>query len=321
MDLLKYKAKNEFSQKHLLTLLDYSADDILQVLSFALKLKNMQKCGQPHKLMDGKSVAMIFTKSSTRTRVSFETGIYQLGAHPLFLSADDIQISRGEPISDTAKVLSRYVDAIMIRTYDQSDVEGLAQYGTVPVINGLTDKYHPCQVLADLMTIYEYKGSLMGLKLAFIGDGNNMANSLIAGCAKVGMNISVACPEGYEPDGDVINNSNIAANETGCEIVITRDMELAIKDADVVYTDVWTSMGQEEENIIRQSVFHGYQVNAELFSHAKDEAIFLHCLPAHRGEEVTADVIDGPQSVIFDEAENRLHAQKAVMAMLIGNHE
>ena len=321
MDLLNYKAKKEFSQKHLLTLEDYSTDDILQVLSFALKLKDMQKNKKPHKLMDGKSVAMIFTKSSTRTRVSFETGIYQLGAHPLFLSANDIQISRGEPINDTAKVLSRYVDAIMIRTYDQSDVTGLAEHGSIPVINGLTDKYHPCQVLADLLTIYEHKGKLEGLKLAFIGDGNNMANSLIAGCAKVGMNISVACPEGYEPDSDVVNNSNITANDTGCEIVITHNMEQAIKDADVVYTDVWTSMGHEEENVIRQSVFHSYQVNAELFSHAKDDAIFLHCLPAHRGEEVTTDVIDGPNSVIFDEAENRLHAQKAVMAMLSKNYE
>ncbi len=321
MDLLNYEAQKKFAQKHLLTLEDYSTDDILQVLSFALKLKDMQKSGKSHKLMDGKSVAMIFTKSSTRTRVSFETGIYQLGAHPLFLSVNDIQISRGEPIRDTAKVLSRYVNAIMIRTFDQSDVEGLAEHGTVPVINGLTDKYHPCQVLADLMTIYEHKGGLSGLKLAFIGDGNNMANSLIAGCAKVGMNISVACPGGYEPDSDVVHNSDITANQTGCEIVITQDMELAIKDADVVYTDVWTSMGQEDENIIRQSVFHDYQVNAGLFSKAKDDAIFLHCLPAHRGEEVTSDVIDGPRSVIFDEAENRLHAQKAVMAMLVKNYE
>jgi ornithine carbamoyltransferase len=321
MDLINYKAKNKFSQKHLLTLEDYSTDDILQVLSHALKLKEMQKSGEPHKVMGGKSVAMIFTKSSTRTRVSFETGIYQLGAHPLFLSSDDIQLSRGEPISDTAQVLSRYVDLIMIRTFNQSDVEGLAKYGSIPVINGLTDKYHPCQVLADLMTVYEHKGTLKGLKLAFIGDGNNMANSLIAGCAKVGMHISVACPEGYEPDTDVINNSNIAANDNDCEIIITQDMQEAIKDADVVYTDVWTSMGQEAENIIRQSVFQEYCVDAELFSYAKDDAIFLHCLPAHRGEEVTSDVIDGPNSVIFDEAENRLHAQKAVMAMLCKNYE
>lgn len=321
MDLLNYSPKSEFKQKHLLTLEDYSQDDIFQVLSFALKLKNMQKKSQSHKLMDGKSVAMIFTKSSTRTRVSFETGIHQLGAHPLFLSSNDIQLSRGEPISDTAKVLSRYVDGIMIRTFDQSDVEGLVEYGSVPVINGLTDKYHPCQVLADLMTIYEHKGTLKGLKLAFIGDGNNMANSLIAGCAKVGMNISVACPQGYEPDGDVVQNSMIAAKDSGSEVFITQNIELAIKDADVVYTDVWTSMGHEEENVIRLSVFHDYQVNRELFSHAKADAIFLHCLPAHRGEEVTADVIDGLNSVVFDEAENRLHAQKAVLAMLDKNHD
>ena len=317
MDLFNYKAKKEFSQKHLLTLQDYSEDDILQVLSFALKLKKMQKAGQPHKLLEGKSVAMIFTKSSTRTRVSFETGIYQLGAHPLFLSADDIQISRGEPISDTAKVLSRYVDAIMIRTFAQSEPEGLAEHGTIPVINGLTDKYHPCQVLADLMTVYEYKGRLKGLKLAFVGDGNNMANSLIAGCVKVGMDISIACPEGYLPDSDVTESALKTAKENGCKVVITQDIELAIKDADAVYTDVWTSMGHEKENTARQKAFKGYQVNKELFAHAKNDAIFLHCLPAHRGEEVTADIIDGPNSVVFDEAENRLHAQKAVLAMLI----
>ncbi len=318
MDLINYKAENKFSQKHLLTLEDYSTDDILQVLSLALKLKSQLKNDEPHKVLEGKSVAMIFTKSSTRTRVSFETGIYQLGAHPLFLSANDIQLSRGEPISDTAKVLSRYVDGIMIRTFHQSDVAGLAEHGSIPVINGLTDDYHPCQVLADLMTVYEHKGKLEGLKMAFIGDGNNMANSLIAGCAKVGMSISVACPEGYLPDSEVVARSKKIAAENGCEVVITQDMELAIKDADAVYTDVWTSMGQEAENEVRMKAFKDFQVNATLFSHAKDDAIFLHCLPAHRGEEVTAEVIDGPNSVIFDEAENRLHAQKAVMALLMG---
>ncbi len=321
MDLMNYKAEKSFTQKHLLTLEDYSTDDILQVISLALKLKEKLKNGESHKVLEGKSVAMIFTKSSTRTRVSFETGIYQLGAHPLFLSANDIQLSRGEPISDTAKVLSRYVDGIMIRTFLQSDVAGLAEHGTIPVINGLTDDYHPCQVLADLMTVYEKKGKLNGLKMAFIGDGNNMANSLIAGCAKVGMNISVACPKGYLPDEDVVMRSQKTAQENSCEVVITQDMELAIKNADVVYTDVWTSMGQEAENDKRMKAFKGYQVNSDLFANAKDDAIFLHCLPAHRGEEVTADVIDGPNSVVFDEAENRLHAQKAVMALLMGKNE
>ncbi len=321
MDLLNYSPKKEFAQKHLLTLEDYSEDDILQVLSLALKLKSQQKNGQPHKHLEGKSVAMIFTKSSTRTRVSFETGIYQLGGNSLFLSANDIQLSRGEPISDTAKVLSRYVDAIMIRTFAQSDVEGLAKHGSIPVVNGLTDKYHPCQVLADLMTIYEHKGALKGLKMAFIGDGNNMANSLIAGCAKIGMDISLACPVGYLPDEDVVENSLIAAAKSGSEIIITQDLKDAMKDADVVYTDVWTSMGHEQENAARQSAFKGHQVNSELFSYAKDDAIFLHCLPAHRGEEVSADVIDGPNSVVFDEAENRLHAQKAVLALLAKSHE
>lgn len=321
MDLLNYKPKNKFEQKHLLTLEDYSQDDILQVLSLALRLKSQQRKNIPHKLLDGKSVGMIFTKASTRTRVSFEVGIHQLGALPLFLSSNDIQLSRGEPIGDTAQVLSRYVDAIMIRTFEQSDVEGLATHGSVPVINGLTDLYHPCQVLADLMTVYENKGKLKGLKMAFIGDGNNMANSLIIGCAKVGMDISIACPKGYLPDTNVVKNALEAAKETGSKIVITQDVVEATKGADVVYTDVWTSMGQEEENAIRQNAFKDYQVNSELFANAKKGAIFLHCLPAHRGEEVTADVIDGPNSVVFDEAENRLHAQKAVLAMLVNTHE
>jgi ornithine carbamoyltransferase len=321
LNLLNYKSKKKFSQKHLLTLEDYSTDDILQVLSLALKLKAEQKSGIPHKVLEGKSVAMIFTKSSTRTRVSFEVGIHQLGAHPLFLSADDIQLSRGEPISDTVQVLSRYVDGIMIRTYNQSDVVELAEHGSIPVINGLTDDYHPCQVLADLMTVYEKKGTLKGLKLAYIGDGNNMANSLIAGCVKVGMDVSIACPEGYLPLKGVVERSKNLAEENGCEVVITQDMELAAKDADILYTDVWTSMGQEDENEVRLKAFNGYQVNSNIMSLAKGDAIFLHCLPAHRGEEVTAEVIDGPQSVVLDEAENRLHAQKAVMALLMGKNE
>ncbi len=318
MDLLNYKANKLFNQQHLLGLQDYSEDDICQVLSLALTLKKEQKLGITHHLLKGKTLGMIFSKSSTRTRVSFEVGIYQLGGQGLFLNSNDIQLGRGETIHDTAKVLSRYLDGIMIRTYKQSDVEELAKYSTIPVINALTDLLHPCQILADLMTIYEHKSKLKGLKLAFIGDGNNVANSLLIGCSKMGMDVSIGSPEGYQPIDDITNLARENAKINGSQVVITADPIEAIKDADVVYTDVFTSMGQEREAEKRLKVFADYQVNSKLFSYSKNDAIFLHCLPAHRGEEVTEDVIDGPNSVVFDEAENRLHAQKAVMVLLMG---
>jgi len=316
MDLLNYQPKKEFAQKHLLRLSDYTSDEILQVLSLAVKLKKQLKEGVRPPLLAGKMLAMIFTKSSTRTRVSFETGIYQLGGTGMFLSGNDIQLGRGEPISDTAQVLSRMVDGIMIRTFAQSDVDDLARYGTIPVINGLTDLLHPCQVLADLMTYYEYKGSFIG-KLAFIGDGNNMANSLLVGCAKLGLDISVACPKGLEPNAAVLALAEEAAKQSGSAIVITHDPKEAVENADAVYTDVWASMGQESGAQEKYKHFEGFQVNKGLTSLCKKDYIFLHCLPAHRGEEVSSDVIDGPNSVIFDEAENRLHAQKAVMVLLM----
>ncbi|NLO82144.1 MAG: ornithine carbamoyltransferase [Clostridiales bacterium] len=319
LDLYNYQAEKAFMQKHLIKLQDYSQDEIYQVLSKALELKQKHKEKIPHPYLSGKSLGMIFTKSSTRTRVSFEVGIYQLGGYALFLNANDIQLGRGETIGDTASVLSRYLDGLMIRTFRQEDVEELAQYSSIPVINGLTDLLHPCQVLADLMTIYEKKGALAGLKLAFIGDGNNVCHSLLIGCTKVGMHISVACPEGYLPKQEIMETAMKNGMATGADVLITHDPLEAIRDADVVYTDVWASMGQEEDFVNRVKHFSPYQVNIKLFSHAKDDAIFMHCLPAHRGEEVTSDVIDGPRSVVFDEAENRLHAHKAIMVLLMGD--
>lgn len=304
--------------KHLISINDLTLDDIEQIFSLSEKLKRQQKEGVQHHLLKGKTLGMIFTKSSTRTRVSFEVGMYQLGGYSLFLSANDIQLGRGETIFDTAQVLSRYLDGIMIRTFKHSDVEELAQYGTIPVINGLTDLMHPCQILADLFTVYEQKGSLKGLKLAYVGDGNNVANSLLHGCAKVGMNISVATPQGYECDKAIAGEALEAAKISGSVIVQTDNPFDAVKDADVIYTDTWVSMGQESEKEQRKKTFMPYQVNSQLFSKAKEDAIFLHCLPAYRGLEVTDEIIDGPQSVIFDEAENRMHVQKAVMAILMG---
>ena len=254
---------------------------------------------------------MIFEKSSTRSRVSVEAGMYQLGGTALFLSSNDLQLGRGEPISDTAKILSGYLDGIMIRTFSQQDVVELAENATIPVINGLTDDFHPCQVLADLQTIKEVKGELAGLKLAYIGDGNNMANSLMIGCAKMGLDVAIGAPSGYQPNKEMIELATSFAN--GTEVLVTDDPVEAIKDADVIYTDVWASMGQEQEQKEREQAFIPYQVNKELVAHAKKDAIFMHCLPAHRGEEVTAEIIDGPNSVVFQEAENRLHAQKALM--------
>ncbi len=304
--------------KHLLTLHDWSTEEILDTLDLADKLKYQQKNGIEHHLLKGKTLGMIFTKSSTRTRVSFEVGMYQLGGSALFLSSNDIQLGRGETIYDTANVLSRFLDGIMIRTFKQSDVEDLAKYGSIPIINGLTDLVHPCQILADFQTIREHKGKLKGLKLAYIGDGNNMAHSLLYGGAKVGMEIAIATPKQYECDPEVVKNAMEDARATGTKLTLTNDPIEAIKDADIVYADTWVSMGQEADKAEKIKVFGPYQINKELFSHAKPDAIFLHCLPAYRGYEVTEDVIDGPNSVIFDEAENRLHAQKAVMVKLMG---
>ncbi len=304
--------------EHLLSLHDLTTNEVENILSLAEKLKKEQKKGIQHHLLKGKTLGLIFSKSSTRTRVSFEVGMVQLGGYPIFLSANDIQLGRGESIYDTAKVLSRYIDGIMIRTFKQSDVEDLAKYGSIPIINGLTDLLHPCQILADLQTVYERKSKLEGLKMAYVGDGNNIAHSLLYGCAKVGMDVAVATPTGYECDAEIVDTAKDDAKLMNCNITITNDPVEAVKDADVIYTDTWVSMGQETEKKERLKIFQPYQVNKELFSYAKDDAMFLHCLPAYRGYEVTEDIIDGPHSAIFDEAENRLHAQKAVMAMLMG---
>ena len=299
--------------KHLLKLADLTPEQIMGILNLADQLKYEQKHGIAHPVLAGKTLGMIFQKASTRTRVSFEVGMYQLGGNALFLSSRDLQIGRGEPIADTARVLSRYVDAIMIRTYAQQEVEDLAQYGSIPIINGLTDYAHPCQVLADLMTIRERKGSFKGLKLCFIGDGNNMANSLIVGGIKVGMQVSVACPDAYRPDAAIMD----WAQKTG-SFACSADVQAMAANADVVYTDVWASMGQEAEQEARAKVFENYQVNRKLLQHAKPDAVVMHCLPAHRGEEISAEVLDGPQSVVWDEAENRLHVQKAILEILMG---
>ncbi len=299
---------------HLLKLSDLSTEEITELLNMADQLKYEKKNGIPHKHLEGKSLGMIFEKSSTRTRVSFEVGMYELGGNPMFLSSNDLQIGRGEPVEDTARVLSRMLDGIMIRTFEQKEVEDLAKYGSIPIINGLTDYCHPCQVLADLMTIREHKMSLSGLKLCFIGDGNNMANSLIVGCIKMGMAVSIACPENYKPDAEIMK----WASENG-DFECTADVLAAAKDADVVYTDVWASMGQEEEAKERQKVFKNYQVNDSVMSVAKPDAMVLHCLPAHREEEITAKVFEEHADEIFDESENRLHAQKAVLVACMAN--
>lgn len=300
--------------KHLLKLLDLTGEEILDILNLADQLKYETKHGIEHHVLKGKCLGMIFEKSSTRTRVSFEVGINQLGGYAVVLGAEGSQIGRGEPVQDTARVLSRYVDGIMIRTFGQDEVEALAKYGSVPVINGLTDFCHPCQVLADLMTIREYKGSLAGLKMCFIGDGNNMMNSLIVGSLKVGMSVSVACPEGYRPPQEILE----FAAEYGDKFELTDSPLQAAKDADVVITDVWTSMGQEEERAAREAAFKGYCVNEELMAQAKPDAMVQHCLPAHRGEEITEEVFEANAKYIFEEAENRLHAQKAVLVKTMG---
>ncbi len=301
--------------KHLLKLSDLSSEEITNLLNMADQLKYEKKNGIPHRHLEGKSLGMIFEKSSTRTRVSFEVGMYELGGNPLFLSSLDLQIGRGEPVEDTARVLSRMLDGIMIRTFEQKEVEDLAKYGSISVINGLTDYCHPCQVLADLMTIREHKIALEGLKLCFVGDGNNMANSLIVGGIKTGMKVAVACPKGYEPDAEIMK----WASENG-DFECTPDVLAAAKDADVLYTDVWASMGQEQEAQQRKKIFAGYQINDNVMEAAKADAMVLHCLPAHREEEITAKVFEEHADEIFDEAENRLHAQKAVMVACMGNN-
>ena len=301
-------------KKDLLKLLDLTGEEISHILDVADQMKYNQKHGIKHDYLQGKTLAMIFEKNSTRTRVSFETGMYQLGGHALFLSGKESQIGRGEPIEDTARVLSRYCDGIMIRTFGQDEVETLAKYASIPVINGLTDFAHPCQVLADLMTVREHKSRLEGLKLCYIGDGNNMANSLIVGGLKVGMDVSVACPEGYDPDPQVLD---FARSVTGSTFTLCRDPKEAAADADVLVTDVWASMGQEQEKAQRERAFAGYQVNDALMAVAKPDCMVQHCLPAHREEEITEAVFEAHAGEIFEEAENRLHAQKAVMALLM----
>jgi ornithine carbamoyltransferase len=301
--------------KSLASLYDLTREEIEQILktSELLKLQNFR--GEAHPLLKGKTLAMIFEKASTRTRVSFEVGMWQLGGYALYLSAGDLQLGRGETIGDTAQVLSRYVDGIMARVFSHQTILGLIQGSRVPVINGLSDYSHPCQGLADLFTVYEKKGRLAGLKLAFVGDGNNVAHSLLYGCSKTGMNIVIGCPRGYEPKAEVISRSTEEGRKTGSTVRITQDPQEAVQGADVIYTDVWTSMGQEKEKEERIRSFKPYQVNPELVKMAKEDYIFMHCLPAHRGEEVTNEVADSRNSVIFDQAENRMHTQKALMAL------
>jgi ornithine carbamoyltransferase len=306
--------------KDLLSIHDLSVDEVAEVLDLAKILKTKQKEGIEHHFLKGKTLGMIFQKASTRTRVSFETGMYQLGGQALFLSDRDLQIGRGEPIKDTARVLSRYLDGIMIRTFAHRDVEEFAAYADIPIINALTDLLHPCQVLTDLLTIQEHKGkNLKGLKLAYIGDGNNMTNSLMYGCAKVGMHFAAATPKGYEPDAVVTKNATEDAKATGGSITLVNDVFEAVKNADILYTDVWASMGQEAEREKRKKIFKGYQINRDLLNAADKRAIVMHCLPAHRGEEITADVMEENADVIFDEAENRLHTQKAIMALTMAD--
>jgi ornithine carbamoyltransferase len=302
-----------------LTVNDFTPHELEEILHFAGELKKAHREGKDHRLLKGKTLGMIFQKSSTRTRVSFEVGMYQLGGNALFLSASDLQMGRGEPVKDTARVLSRYLDGIMIRTFDHGEVEELAAYATIPVINGLTDLLHPCQAMADMMTVLEKKGTLRGLKLAYVGDGNNMAHSLLLACSLLGMHVAVACPPGYEPRPEIVSAAGMNAREYNynTEVLITADPRAAAENADVLYTDVWTSMGQEAEQETRRQVFSSYRLDRQLLSLAAEDALVMHCLPAHRGEEITEDLIEGPQSVIFDQAENRLHVQKAIMAKIM----
>lgn len=303
--------------KDLLTLLDYTSQEVEDLILLATQLKKLTKEGKCPRLLEGKTLGMIFEKSSTRTRVSFEVGMQQLGGYGMYMNARDMQIGRGEPISDTGRVLSGYLDGIMIRANSHEMVKELAEHASIPVINGLTDVFHPCQALADLETIAENKGELKGLKVAYVGDGNNVAHSLVIACAHVGMDVAVATPVGYECDPAIIEKARAIALANGSDILITTNPVEAVKDADAVYADVWTSMGQEEETQQRLKDFKDYQINDELVAHAKADYMFLHCLPAHREEEVTSSVIDGPNSYIYEQAENRLHAQKAVLVSLM----
>lgn len=306
--------------KDLLSVQQLSVAEVWEIFDLTKKLKQLQKSGQEHQLLKGKTLGMIFQKASTRTRVSFEVGMWQLGGMGLFLSANDLQIGRGEPVQDTARVLSRYLDGIMIRTFSHVEVEQLAHFADIPVINGLTDFLHPCQALADIFTVIEYKESVKGRKLAYLGDGNNVVNSLLHTCAKVGMDITVACPPGYEPDPAVVAEAKADALHTGSIIQVVNELEAAVEGADVLYTDVWASMGQEAEQQARRKAFAGFQINGALLKGAKPDAIVMHCLPAHRGEEITDEVMESSQSVVFDEAENRLHVQKAILALTMGDH-
>ena len=311
------EARTRLRGRHLLSLRDYMPEDIGFILDLAAELKEEQKNRIPHRHLEGKTLAMIFQKASTRTRVSFEVGMFQLGGYALYLNSQDLQMGRGEPVRDTALTLSRYVDGIMIRTFSQDEVEELAGYAGVPVINGLTDTFHPCQALADLLTVREKKGSLKGVKLAYFGDGNNVAHSLLLGGSRVGMKIVVCTPSNYEPHVEVVNWAKEMAAETGGEVEVTTNPIDAARESDVLYTDVWASMGQEAEQQQRRSRLQNYQVNRELLDEAAANAVVMHCLPAHRDEEISAEVMDSPASVIFDQAENRLHTQKALMALVM----
>lgn len=311
------EAPPDLRGRDFLALNQFESNELLYLLDQAVEMKRMQKEGIAHPYLSGQVLGLIFDKNSTRTRVSFEVGMLQLGGQGIFLSARDLQLGRGETIHDTAKVLSRYLDGIMIRASSHAGMEELAEHASIPIINGLSDDHHPVQIMADLLTILEHKGRLRGLKMAYVGDGNNVCHSLIEGTAKVGMHIWVATPHGYEPNPQVVRAAQQVAQQTGSTIVLTNDPIEAVRDADVVVTDVWASMGMEEEQNERLKVFAAYQVNTELCAHAQKDYIFLHCLPAHRGEEVSAEIIDGPHSVVFDEAENRLHIQKAILTEIM----
>ncbi|AWE08289.1 ornithine carbamoyltransferase [Lysinibacillus sp. 2017] len=317
LEEVQLKPVTSLKGKDLLTLLDYTSEEVTQLIQLATQLKIITKAGKCPRLLEGKTLGMIFEKSSTRTRVSFEVGMQQLGGYGMYMNARDMQIGRGEPISDTGKVLSGYLDGIMIRANSHAMVEELAENASIPVINGLTDIDHPCQALADLETIAENKGELKGLKIAYVGDGNNVAHALVVAAAHVGMHVTVATPKGYECDATIIEKAQMIAEENGSTVFVTNDPVEAVQNADAIYADVWTSMGQEDETAQRLKDFEGYQINDALVAHAKPDYLFLHCLPAHREEEVATSVIDGPNSYIFEQAENRLHAQKAVLVSLL----
>lgn len=318
---MQEKKQKGLQHKDLLSIHDLTSEEVERILTMAQKLKRMQKIGVPHEYCKGKTLAMLFSKASTRTRISFETGFHQLGGHAIYLSDKDSQIGRGEPIRDTARVLSRMVDGIMVRTFAHASVVELAAYASIPVINGLTDLLHPCQALTDLLTIREHRKTFKGRKLVYVGDGNNMAHSLMYACVKVGMNMVCASPRGYQPDPVVVKQAQEDTALTGCTVTVEENIFKAAENADVLYADVWTSMGEEAERDVRMAALHEYQINSELLKVAREDALVMHCLPAHRGEEITEEVLEGPQSVVWDEAENRLHTQKAIMALLMSDVE